>query len=59
MIAYDDTGRIKVVVECVAFAEEFGREEDVFHVVFFANAMNVTDRNSGFNDEGGSGIVGV
>ena len=50
--ADDDAGGVEVVVEGFAFAEEFGGEKDVLYVIFFFDAVNVANRDGGFDDHG-------
>ena len=48
--AHDDTARVEVVVEGLALAKEFGREDDVVHAVLLADGVGVTYGNGGFDD---------
>ena len=49
----DDAGGVEVVIEGMAFPEEFGAEEDVAGVVFSADGFGVAYRDGGFDDDGG------
>ena len=60
-VAHDDAAGIEVVVECLAFAEELGREEQVqfLHAalgVLQVEAAGVAHGDGGLNDHDGIGI---
>ena len=51
----DDAGRVEVVVESFAFAEEFRREENGKVRIDGGNFLGVSDRDGGFDDDDGLG----
>ncbi len=53
MVADNDTGRMKIIVESAAFAKELGREKDVINLVFLFDFFDKADRNGGFNNDSG------
>ena len=48
--AHDNAARVEVVVKSLAFAEEFGREDDVVHAVLLANGIGIPYGNGRFDD---------
>ena len=56
--ADDDTGRVEIIVKCLALSQEFRTKKDVVTLEFFSDALRITDRNGGFDDHNGIGIDG-
>ena len=48
--ADDDAARVEVVVESLALAEEFGREDDIVDAVLLADGVGIPYGNGRFND---------
>ena len=49
----NDAGGVEIVVEGMAFPQEFGAEKDVAGVVFFTDGFCKAYRAGGFYDDGG------
>ena len=56
-VAHDDAGRVQVVVQRPAFAQELGREKDLVRAVFRPHPFREADGNGRFHDNGGLGRV--
>ena len=54
--AHDDTAGVEVIVQGFAFAQEFGREDDVLRTQLFAYAFRVPHGNGAFDDHYRMGI---
>lgn len=55
---HDDARWVEVIVEGAAFAQEFGREDDVLAIEVLLEFVRVADWDSGFNHHHGVGIDG-
>jgi hypothetical protein len=55
--SYDNSGRIKIVIERFSFSQEFRAENYVFAVCLLADGFCITYRDCGFNDHNGPGVI--
>lgn len=55
--AHDDAARIQVIVQRLAFTQEFRAEDDVLATGFFADALGVANENGGFDYHNRIGVI--